>query len=124
MLSLSSDNDTSHRDTAIAGGWSPASVTDPGVKKAAQIAFDSLSESPYPMTLRSAKAPRDSYTIVSAASQVVRGTNYRLKLKVYREGEKEFLGEFSSTVWYDLTSYSVTNWEQNFRCETEFLDLY
>ena len=87
----------------IAGGWTQASVMEPSVHAAAQEAV-----------ALQAKATGEELTlekVLSAQTQVVAGTNYRLTLSVKKSGKKKTA---SIVIWekldgtHDLSSW---NWD-------------
>jgi len=77
---------------AIAGGWTRANRTDPRVHAAYRAAVAAITPTKHP-----------GAHLITAESQVVAGTNYRLTLKL-RDGSR-----WQATVWHRLDGrYEVT----------------
>ncbi len=89
-----------------AGGWASVEVTNAEVVAAAHFAVQEQEK-----TLRGSNSKLSLIAIVSAEQQVVAGMNYRLKLKVKRDG-KELTAE--ATVWWQAWNkeapYKLTSW--------------
>lgn len=69
-----------------AGGYAPASVADPNVVTAAEVA---VKGELYRLNANSAGVPQklELLAIVAAEQQVVAGVNYRLRLRVMHNGQ-------------------------------------
>lgn len=93
-------------EVRVPGGWSKASVKDPGVIAATSFAIEATN----------AKAADDSrltlLEILSAEQQVVAGMNYRLKLKL-EQGDEVKTAEATiwARVWLEKDErYQLTAW--------------
>jgi len=94
----------------VAGGWSDVSTKDQGAIQAAQFAVDAQRQA---MKAAAKDAKITLVNIVSARSQVVAGTNYKLTLQV-KVGEA--LKTAEATVWARLwlkrdEQYQLTSWK-------------
>lgn len=83
--SLTPQTESGSLEQLVAGGYSTASVTDPNVVTAANVAVKGAQ---YRLSSDSNGAPQKLklLAILSAEQQVVAGVNYRLKLQVSHNG--------------------------------------
>jgi Aspartic acid proteinase inhibitor/Sporulation and spore germination len=89
------------QDAPIAGGYGERRVNDPGVRAAAAFAVRERA--------RQTRRRVTLISIVSAESQVVAGTNYRLVMNVREGGE---VGSVTVVVFQNLRrGLSLTSWE-------------
>jgi hypothetical protein len=90
------------------GGYKSASVSDAGVKAAAQFAVETkASEMEQELSLEG---------IISAETQTVAGTNYRLCLQIYapaaKDGEDGVTTYIKTVIYKNLQGeYKITSWE-------------
>lgn len=93
--------DTSAQDTPIAGGYSAASTSDPGVLTAARFAVRAEG--------RRRGARVTLLSVERAETQVVAGTNYRLRLRANVAGR---VRSVDAVVYENLRGrHSLTSWE-------------
>lgn len=91
------------------GGYRPVSVSDAGVKAAAEFAVETkAAELEQEISLEN---------ILKAEAQVVAGTNYRLCLQIYtpsEEDETDGVTQYIKTIIYRNLKgeYKITSWEE------------
>jgi hypothetical protein len=94
---------------ATPGAYSAVPVTDAQVVSAAAFAVDAKRKA---MLAEGDRATLDLVSIVRAEQQVVSGVNYRLELRVRRDGkEQNALAVVWWQAWRTPDPYRLTSWE-------------
>lgn len=93
---------------SIQGAYASASVTDPNVQAAASFAIDAERQA----LLKAGEAGTlDLVRLVGAERQVVAGVNYRLRLRLKRDGREQ---DAEALVWWQVwrkpDPYQLTSW--------------
>lgn len=90
------------------GAYAPASVTDPNVQAAARFALNAEQEA---LLKAGESATLELVDIVGAEQQVVAGVNYRLRLRVRRNGQAQ---DAEALVWWQAwrtpDPYQLNSW--------------
>lgn len=91
------------------GAYAAAQVTDPSVRAAARFALDAKNHA---LQTTGEFGPLELVSILGAEQQVVAGVNYRLRLRVRRNGEEQ---EAEALVWWQAWQipdpYRLTSWQ-------------
>jgi len=84
------------------GGYVPVNVSDPGVQRAAGVAFEKVNEI--------INANFHSYSVLSAEQQLVAGLNYRIRMEFKNAAG---FGEFHTVVVFKSLhdKYSLTKYD-------------
>jgi len=91
------------------GAYAAASVTDPNVQAAARFAIDAEQQA---LLKAGESGTLDLVAILGAEQQVVAGINYRLRLRVRRNGQAQ---DAEALVWWQAwrkpDPYQLTSWQ-------------
>jgi hypothetical protein len=94
---------------SMPGAYAVGSVTDPNVQAAARFAIDAEQQA---LLKAGESGTLDLVAILGAEQQVVAGINYRLRLRVRRNGQAQ---DAEALVWWQAwrkpDPYQLTSWQ-------------
>lgn len=99
----------------MVGGYSPVDVQNERVQAVAQFAVQALTSSRATYSFVLASSKRYKPKVVQASQQVVAGMNYRLTI-ICQDAKGECVGAFSTVVYDQFGTMSVTTWGDELSC--------